>query len=67
MDEKEIKEHSERYAELLTDYAGLLSALDKVLKRIDATRKEILYLEKTMEDVGVEIKDINKDGNNISG
>ena len=67
MDEKEIKEHSERYAQLLTDYAGLLSALDKVLKRIDAARKEILYLEKTMAAVGVEIKDINKDGNNISG
>jgi septal ring factor EnvC (AmiA/AmiB activator) len=67
MDEKEIKEYSERYAQLLTDYAGLLSALDKVLKRVDATRKEILYLEKTMEAVGVEIKDINKDGNNISG
>ena len=67
MDEKEIKEHSERYAQLLTDYAGFLSALDKVLKRIDATRKEILYLEKTMEAVGVEIKDISKDGDNISG
>jgi len=67
MDEGEIKVHSERYAQLLTDYAGLLSALDKVLKRIDAARKEILYLEKTMEAVGVEIKDINKDGDDISG
>ena len=67
MNEKEIKEHSERYAKLLTDYTALLGALEKILKRITAARKEILYLEKTMEAPGVEIKDVSKDGDNISG
>lgn len=67
MNEKEIKEHSERYAKLLTDYTALLGALEKILKRITAARKEILYLEKTMEATGVEIKDVSKDGDNISG
>jgi peptidoglycan hydrolase CwlO-like protein len=67
MDEKEIKEHTERYAQLLTDYTALLGALDKVLKRITAARKEILYLEKTMEAVGVQIKDVDNNGDNISG
>ena len=67
MNEKEIKEHSERYAKLLTDYTALLGALEKILKRITAARKEILYLEKTMEATGVEIKDVSKNGDNISG
>ena len=67
MNEKETKEMAERYAQLLADYTALLGALDKVLKRITAARKEILYLEKTMEAVGVEIKDVDKDGDNISG
>ena len=67
MDEKEIKEMAERYAQLLADYTALLGALDKVLKRITAARKEILYLEKTMEAVGVEIKDVDNNGDNISG
>ena len=67
MNEKEIKEHSERYAKLLTDYTALLGALEKILKRISAARKEILYLEKTMEFAGIEIKDVVKDGDDISG
>ena len=67
MDEKEIKEMAERYAQLLADYTALLGALDKVLKRITAARKEILYLENTMEAVGVEIKDVDNNGVNISG
>ena len=67
MNEKETKEMAERYAQLLADYTALLGALDKVLKRITAARKEILYLEKTMEAVGVEIKDVDNNGDNISG
>ena len=67
MNEKETKEMAERYAQLLADYTVLLGGLDKVLKRITAARKEILYLEKTMEAVGGEIKDVDKDGDNISG
>jgi|7_EtaG_2_1085326.scaffolds.fasta_scaffold374482_1 hypothetical protein len=67
MNEKETKEMVERYAELLADYTVLLGGLDKVLKRITAARKEILYLEKTMEAVGIEIKDVDNNGDNISG
>jgi len=67
MDEKETKEMVERYAQLLADYTVLLGGLDKVLKRISAARKEILYLEKTMEAVGVKIKDVDSNGDNISG
>ena len=67
MNEKETKEMAERYAQLLADYTALLGALDKVLKRITAARKEILYLEKTMEAVGVEIKDVDNNGDNITG
>ena len=67
MNEKETKEMAERYAQLLADYTALLGALDKVLKRITAARKEILYLEKTMEAVGVEIKDVDNNGANITG
>jgi hypothetical protein len=67
MDEKETKEMVERYAQLLADYTVLLGGLDKVLKRIAAARKEILYLEKTMEAVGVKIKDVDSNGDNISG
>ena len=67
MNEKETKEMAERYAQLLADYTALLGALDKVLKRITAARKVILYLEKTMEAVGVEIKDVDNNGDNITG
>ena len=67
MNEKEAKEVTERYAQLLADYTVLLGGLDKVLKRITAARKEILYLEKTMEAVGVEIKDVDNNGDNITG
>jgi len=67
MDEKETKEMVERYAQLLADYTVLLGGLDKVLKRITAARKEILYLEKTMEAAGVKIKDVDSNGENISG
>jgi len=67
MNEKETKEMVERYAELLADYTVLLGGLDKVLKRITAASKEILYLEKTMESVGIEIKDVDNNGDNISG
>ena len=67
MNAKEPKEMAERYAQLLADYTALLGALDKVLKRITAARKEILYLEKTMEAVGVEIKDVDNNGDNITG
>ena len=67
MNEKETKEMAERYAQLLADYTVLLGVLDKVLKRITAARKEILYLEKAMQAVGVEIKDVENNGDNISG
>ena len=61
MNEKEIKENAERYAQILVEYNVLLKALDKVLKKISSTRKEILFLETRLTENGVKIKDVIKD------
>ena len=66
MDDKETKECSERYAQLLVEYAALLPNLEKILKRLGATRKELLYLETKMKSAGIEIKEIEKDGDNTT-
>ena len=66
MDEKEIKEHSERYVELLGDYTVLLGALDKILKKITAARKEIMFLEEKLQKNDVTIKDTDNAGDNTS-
>ena len=55
------KENAERYAQILVEYNVLLKALDKVLKKISSTRKEILFLETRLTDNGVKIKDVIKD------
>ena len=64
MNEKEIKENAERYAQLLVEYKVLLDALDKVLKKVNSTRKEILFLETRLTDSDVKIKDVTENASN---
>jgi hypothetical protein len=58
MDEKELRENAERYCELLIVYDNMLQALEKVTQKIAETRKELVYLEKILEDNGAQIKDV---------
>ena len=58
MDEKEIKEKAERYCELLILYDNLLQTLEVVTKKISATRGELVFLEKLLQENGVKIKDV---------
>ena len=58
MDEKELQENAERYCELLIVYDNMLQALEKVTQKITETRKELVYLEKLLQDNGVQIKDV---------
>jgi hypothetical protein len=58
MDEKELRENAERYCELLIVYDNMLQALEKVTQKISETRKELVYLEKILEDNGAQIKDV---------
>ena len=58
MDEKELQENAERYCELLMVYDNMLQALEKVTQKITETRKELVYLEKLLQDNGVQIKDV---------
>ena len=58
MDEKELRENAERYCELLIVYDNMLQALEKVSQKITETRKELVYLEKLLQDNGVQIKDV---------
>ena len=58
MDEKELQENAERYCELLIVYDNMLQALEKITQKITETRKELVYLEKILEDNGAQIKDV---------
>ena len=58
MDEKEIKEKAERYCELLIVYDDMLQILETVTKKIRDTRKELVILEKELQENGVKIKDV---------
>ena len=58
MDEKEIKEKAERYCELLIVYDDMLQILETVTKKIRDTRKELVFLEKELQENGVKIKDV---------
>ena len=58
MEEKELRENAERYCELLIVYDNMLQALEKVTQKITETRKELVYLEKLLQDNGVQIKDV---------
>ena len=58
MDEKEIKENAERYVELLSSYENYMQALEKVVKKVTETRKELVFLEGELEKAGAKIKDV---------
>ena len=58
MDDKELKEIAERYVELLSSYNTYMEALEKVIQKVIETRKELVFLEKELESVGVKIKDV---------
>ena len=60
MDENEIRENAERYVELLNSYSGYTGALDKIVKKVNETRKELIFLEKKLEEAGVKIKDVEE-------
>ena len=58
MSEKDLKVKAQRYVELLSSYDNYTEALEKVLQKISETRKELLFLEKELEESGVKIKDV---------
>ena len=58
MDEKELRGHAERYCELLIVYDNYMQALEKVVKKVTETRKELLFLEGKLEKFGAKIKDM---------
>ena len=60
MEKNEIRENAERYVELLSSYSGYTGVLNKVVKKINETRKELIFLEKKLREVGVKIKDLGE-------
>tara|TARA_R100000315_G_C5226672_1_gene137693 strand:+ start:375 stop:554 length:180 start_codon:yes stop_codon:yes gene_type:complete len=58
MDKKELKENAERYVELLSSYEVYMRTLEKVVKKITDTRKELIFLEDLLEKNGAKIKDV---------
>ena len=58
MDDKEIKQHSERYVELLVAYEHYMTAMEEVTKKVMETRKELIYLETKLKESDVKIKDV---------
>lgn len=58
MDEKELKENAERYVELLSSYENYMQTLEKVVKKVTDTRKELIFLEDELKKAGAKIKDV---------
>ena len=58
MNEQELREKAERYCELLIVYDDMLQVLETVTKKITGTRKELVFLEKELEENGAKIKDV---------
>ena len=58
MNEQELREKAERYCELLIVYDNMLQVLETVTKKITETRKELVFLEKELEENGAKIKDV---------
>ena len=58
MNEQELREKAERYCELLIVYDDMLQVLETVTKKITEIRKELVFLEKELEENGVKIKDV---------
>tara|TARA_Y100000310_G_scaffold188561_1_gene188531 strand:+ start:31 stop:210 length:180 start_codon:yes stop_codon:yes gene_type:complete len=58
MDEKELKEYSERYVELLIVYEHYMTAMEEITKKVMETRKELIFLESKLKEAGVKIKEV---------
>ncbi len=58
MDEKELQENAERYAELLIAYEHYMTAMEEVTKKVIETRKELVFLESKLKEAGAKIKDV---------
>ena len=58
MNEQELREIAERYCELLIVYDDMLQVLETVTKKITETKKELVFLEKELEENGAKIKDV---------
>ena len=58
MNEQELREKAERYCELLIVYDNMLQVLETVTKKITETKKELVFLEKELEENGAKIKDV---------
>ena len=58
MNEKELRERAERYCELLLVYDNMLQVLETITKKITEIRKEMVFLEKELEENGAKIKDV---------
>ena len=58
MNEQELREKAERYCELLIVYDDMLQVLETVTKKITEIRKELVFLEKELEENGAKIKDV---------
>ena len=56
--EDKVKEYAERYVELLSSYDNYMQALEKVVKKITETRKELIFLEDELKKAGAKIKDV---------
>jgi len=58
MDDKKLKQQSERYIELLVAYEHYMTAMEEITKKVMETRKELVYLETELKEAGVKIKDV---------
>jgi recombinational DNA repair ATPase RecF len=58
MDDKEIKQQSERYVELLVAYEHYMTAMEEITKKVMETRKELVFLESKLKEQGVKIKNV---------
>ena len=58
MDDKEIRQHSERYVEILVAYEHYMTAMEEITKKVMETRKELVYLETKLREAGAKIKDV---------
>ena len=58
MDDKKLKQQSERYIELLVAYEHYMTAMEEITKKVMETRKELVFLESKLKEAGAKIKDV---------
>jgi len=58
MNEEELKKTAQRYVELLSSYESYMEVFEKITKKVIETRKELVFLEKELEESGAKIKDV---------